>query len=284
MNAMFAYDDSVAERYPMIRAGVVHATGLDNGPSSTELLDEYRAEQRAASERLKATAIADLPSIAARRRAFTRFGAKPTQYRSAAEALLRRLAKHGDIPTISTLVDIGNLVSIRYAMPVAVFDPANIAGSTTVRFATGDELFIDLGSTDRVSPNPGEVIFADDDDMVSARRWCWRLSSPDRMPPQSVDLRTAFWSRPNRRTRIATMPSVGSKSRPGGILAADEPPMTGHLRTRTNSGVSSGFRLADRPGDRDGRRSEVSILGGTSTGRPRFRACARASRRPDGGP
>jgi threonine/homoserine/homoserine lactone efflux protein len=74
-----------------------------------------------------------------------------SQYRNAAEALLRRLAKHGDIPTINTLVDIGNLVSIRYAMPVAVFDQANIAGgSITVRFATGAELFTDLGSTDVV--------------------------------------------------------------------------------------------------------------------------------------
>jgi len=62
---MFAYDAAVAERYPTIRAGVIHATNLANGPSSPELLDEYRAEQRAASERLKATAIADLPSIAA---------------------------------------------------------------------------------------------------------------------------------------------------------------------------------------------------------------------------
>jgi hypothetical protein len=62
---MFAYDDAVAERYPTIRAGVIHATGLANGPSSSMLLDEYRAEQQATSERLKATAIADLPSIAA---------------------------------------------------------------------------------------------------------------------------------------------------------------------------------------------------------------------------
>jgi DNA/RNA-binding domain of Phe-tRNA-synthetase-like protein len=150
---MFAYDDAVAERYPTIRAGVIHATNLANGPSSPELLDEYRAEQRAASERLNATAIADLPSIVAWRRAFARFGAKPTQHRNAAEALLRRLAKHGDIPTINTLVDIGNLVSIRYVMPVAVFDQADIAGgSTTVRFATGSELFTDLGSTDIVYP------------------------------------------------------------------------------------------------------------------------------------
>jgi DNA/RNA-binding domain of Phe-tRNA-synthetase-like protein len=176
--AVFAYDDAIVERYPTIRAGVIHATGLANGPSPPGLLDEYRTEQRAASERLNATAIADLPQVAAWRRAFTRFGAKPTQHRNAAEALLRRLAKHGDIPTINTLVDIGNLVSIRYAMPVAVFDQANIAGgSTTVRFATGAELFTDLGSSASVHPDPGEVVFVDSDNVVSARRWCWRQSA-----------------------------------------------------------------------------------------------------------
>src|SRR5918997_1619059 len=79
---MFAYDDAVAKRYPTIRAGVIHATNLANGPSSPEVLDEYRTEQRAASERLNVTAIADLPSIVAWRHAFARFGAKPTHHRS----------------------------------------------------------------------------------------------------------------------------------------------------------------------------------------------------------
>jgi DNA/RNA-binding domain of Phe-tRNA-synthetase-like protein len=175
--AMFGYDQAVTERYPAIRAGVIEATGLSNGPSPPGLLAQYRAGQQAACARLAATAIADLPSIAAWRRAFTRFGAKPTQYRNAAEALLRRLAKHGDIPTVNTLVDIGNLVSIRYAMPVAVLDQATIAGSVTVRFATGGELFTDLGSADSVSPEPGEVIFVDSDNAVAARRWCWRQSA-----------------------------------------------------------------------------------------------------------
>jgi DNA/RNA-binding domain of Phe-tRNA-synthetase-like protein len=174
---MFAYADAVTERYPTIRAGVIHAAGLANGPSPPELLDDHRAGQQAARERLHATAIAELPSIAAWRRVFSGFGAKPTQYRNAAEALLRRLDKHGDIPTLSTLVDIGNLVSIRYAMPVAVFDLANIADSITVRFATGEESFTDLGSGESVSPDPGEVIFVDRSNVVSARRWCWRQSA-----------------------------------------------------------------------------------------------------------
>jgi DNA/RNA-binding domain of Phe-tRNA-synthetase-like protein len=184
---MFAYDREVTERYPTIRAGVIHATGLANGPSSPELLDEYRAEQRAAAERLNAAAIADLPSIAAWRRVFARFGAEPTRYRNAAEALLRRLAKHGDIPSISTLVDIGNIVSIRYAMPVAVFDRAGIAGVVTVRPATGAEPFTDLGSTDSVSPEPGEIVFVDDDDVVCARRWCWRQSAQSATGPATVE-------------------------------------------------------------------------------------------------
>jgi DNA/RNA-binding domain of Phe-tRNA-synthetase-like protein len=184
---VFAYDDAVAERYPTIRTGVVHATGLGNGPSPPDLLDEYRAEQRAASERLSETAIADLPSIAAWRRAFTRFGARPTQYRNAAEALLRRLDKTGEIPSINTLVDIGNLVSIRYALPVAVFDQAGVVGSTTVRFATGGERFTDIGSSDLTSPDPGEVVFVDADDVVSARRWCWRQSAQSATGPTTVD-------------------------------------------------------------------------------------------------
>jgi DNA/RNA-binding domain of Phe-tRNA-synthetase-like protein len=184
---MFAYHEAVTERYPTIRAGVLRATGLANGPSPSELLDEYRAEQHAASERLNANAIADLPSIAAWRRAFTRFGAKPTQHRNAAEALLRRLAKRGDIPSINTLVDIGNVVSIRYAIPVAVFDLAGIAGSTTVRFATGTERFTDLGSSGSIHPDPGEVIFVDSDNIVSARRWCWRQSAQSATSSATTD-------------------------------------------------------------------------------------------------
>lgn len=55
ISAVFAYDRPVAERYPTIRAGLLRATGLVNGPSPPQLLDDYRAEQRAAAERLATT-------------------------------------------------------------------------------------------------------------------------------------------------------------------------------------------------------------------------------------
>ncbi len=173
----FAYDATLLERFPTIHAGVVQAVGLANGPAPPELLDHYRAEQAVVSQRLGGLSLAEVPSLAAWRRAFSAFGVKPTQYRNAAEALLRRLTKHGDIPSINTLVDIANLVSIRYAMPVAFFDQAAVTGGTTVRFATGDESFTDLGAEAPVNPEPGEVVFVDEAGLVSARRWCWRQSA-----------------------------------------------------------------------------------------------------------
>ena len=184
---MFGYDDEIIERFPTIRAGLIHATELSNGPSTSTLLDEYRMEQVAARSRLAETPIAELPSIAAWRRVFTQFGVKPTQHRNAAESLLRRLDKQGDIPSISTLVDIGNLVAIRYALPVAVLDLAGITGSTTVRFAAGTERFTDLGSDEIAHPEPGEVVFVDEDGVLSARRWCWRQSAQSATKPGTVE-------------------------------------------------------------------------------------------------
>ena len=46
MRAVFAYDGSLTDRYPTIRAGIVHALGLNNGPSPARLLEEYGAEQQ----------------------------------------------------------------------------------------------------------------------------------------------------------------------------------------------------------------------------------------------
>jgi DNA/RNA-binding domain of Phe-tRNA-synthetase-like protein len=186
MTANFNYDSALIERFPTIRAGVVHAAGLTNGLSSASLLEAYSAEQQEVAKRLEETPIAELASISAWRRTFTGFGVKPTQHRVAAEALLRRLSKAGDIPSISTLVDIGNLVSIRYGLPVAVFDQIAVTGSTTVRFADGSEKFTDLGSTDVIHPQPGEVVFVDDANLVSARRWCWRQSAQSATGPNTV--------------------------------------------------------------------------------------------------
>ena len=172
----FTYSPEIIEAFPEVQAGVLVGSGISNQPSTEELKRIFLSEQNAVLEFIGETPLSELPGLAAWRGAFRKFGVNPTKYRSAIEALLRRLTKKGDIPSINSLVDIGNLVSIRYQIPVAVFDVARTNGSILVRFATGDESFMPLFVTEAEHPEPGEVIFMDGNDLVAARRWCWRQS------------------------------------------------------------------------------------------------------------
>jgi DNA/RNA-binding domain of Phe-tRNA-synthetase-like protein len=184
----FRYDREIVERYPSVVGGVLLADGLRGGPSAPALVEVFDDEQRAVLDRLGDTPLSEVPSLAAWRRAFRAFDVDPTAYRSAAEALLRRLTKQRSIPSINTLVDIGNLVSIRYALPVAMFDGRSMTDGLTVRFATGDESFTDLGSGASEHPEPGEVLFIDAAGHVAARRWCWRQSAESASSASTTDV------------------------------------------------------------------------------------------------
>ena len=124
----FRYSNDVISAFPATRGGVIHARGLENTTSPSALDQRYRAEQAQVREAIGDMPLSEIPSLKAWRATFSGFGVKPTQYRSAAEALLRRLTKQGDIPSINPLVDLANMVSIRWRMPVAVFDQATVTG------------------------------------------------------------------------------------------------------------------------------------------------------------
>jgi DNA/RNA-binding domain of Phe-tRNA-synthetase-like protein len=185
---LFRYDSALLERFPTIVGGVVHARGVANGPATPALAAAFQAEQGRTLGRIGEQPLGTIPSLAAWRRAFTAFGVEPTRYRSAAEALLRRLTKHGNVPSVSLLVDLGNLVCLRYRLPVAVFDLARPTGGITVRFAEGTEEFTDLGADVVEHPDPGEVIFVDEADVVHARRWCWRQSAQSATGPDTGEI------------------------------------------------------------------------------------------------
>ena len=170
MSVYFTYFDEVLADYPNITACAIIATGLNNPPTNKELKELYFKQQKETIEEIGDTPLSEIESLAAWRGAFRKFGVNPTKYRSAPEALLRRLTKKGDIPSINTLVDIGNLISIRYRLPTAVFDTSQVKGGIRVHHSTGKEHFTPLFEKEVTHPNEGEVVFSDENDMVVARR------------------------------------------------------------------------------------------------------------------
>ena len=171
-NPHFQHSGDIWRDFPSLAAGVLYADGITAGVSAGDRADRFAA---AAKSRLAARSEGELPEIQAWRRAFSRMGLKPTQYRCASEALLRRFRKDGTLPQLHPLVDVCNAVSLAFAVPVAVFDVAKITGRLEVRYAAGDEDYLTFsGQTEH--PGPREVIFADQARQVHARRWTNRQS------------------------------------------------------------------------------------------------------------
>ena len=188
MNRVFRYHMDVVSEFPNLHAGVILAKGVQNLPSPEPLRASFQGEQKAVLETIGQTPLSEIVSLAAWRAAFRKFGVDPTQYRSAAEALLRRLTKKGDIPYINALADMANMVSIHYALPVAAFDLRRLKLPVTVRFSTESDRYTPLGESYTERPEPGEVIFADETGLVIARRWCYRQSDESAVHEDTKDV------------------------------------------------------------------------------------------------
>lgn len=168
----FQHSGEIWRDFPELVPVILFAEGITPDVSVDSRVAKFSA---VASSRLAEGAESDLPEIRAWRRAFSRMGLKPTQYRCASESLLRRFRKEETLPRLHPLVDLCNAVSLAFAIPVAVFDVSKIAGHLDVRYAAGDEDYLTF-SGQVEHPDPHEVIFADRAGRVHARRWTNRQS------------------------------------------------------------------------------------------------------------
>ena len=178
----FSHSNALWQAFPELVAGVIHADGLHDRADVGAALARHIARAQA---QIDGRTESDLPAIQAWRRAFQRMGLKPTQYRCASEALLRRLRKEGDLPRLHPLVDLCNAVSVAYAIPVAALDLAHVGGDLQVRHATGSEDYLAFGG-EHEHPEPNELTFADDAGRSHARRWTNRQSALSAIQPPTA--------------------------------------------------------------------------------------------------
>lgn len=178
----FRHTDDIWRDFPELSAGALFINGITGGVS---VEDHVRRFQAIANDRLDTGSESDLPEIQAWRRTFARMGLKPTQYRSASEALLRRFRKEGSLPAIHPPIDLCNAASLAFAIPVAVFDLAQVSDRLHVCRASGTESYLTFaGETE--NPEPAEVIFADAEGRAHARRWTNRQSGLSAIRPQTT--------------------------------------------------------------------------------------------------
>ena len=127
-------------------------------------------------DRLEKDGLADHPRISSWREAYRSFGAKPSKFRSSIEAMVRRVLSNNELPTINTLVDIGNVLSLRYLVPTGGHAIDEVEEDIILRPANGEETFVPFGSDQVEHPIPGEIVFVEGNTVLT-RRWSWRQAN-----------------------------------------------------------------------------------------------------------
>ncbi|HSE03743.1 MAG TPA: phenylalanine--tRNA ligase beta subunit-related protein [Methylomirabilota bacterium] len=168
----FGHSAALWQQFPQLVPGVLVVSGVHPEVDVSARLEPWHARAR---ERLARAPESELAEVSAWRRAYAQMGLKPTQYRSAAEALLRRFRREGDLPRLHPLVDLCNAISLAFALPVAVLDLAGVDRHLEVRHAAGGEEHVGFNG-EIEHAEPGEVIFADAASHAHARRWTFRQS------------------------------------------------------------------------------------------------------------
>jgi DNA/RNA-binding domain of Phe-tRNA-synthetase-like protein len=168
----FQHVTAIWQRFPQLVPGVMTVRGIQHHADPGSFIAAWHDQAR---RRLDTQPEGQIPAVTAWRRVYSAMGLKPTQYRSASEALLRRFRKEGDLPRLHPLVDLCNAASLAFALPVAVFDLEKVEEFLEVRPANGTEQYLSF-QEEIEQPEPGEIIFADAAGHAHARRWTFRQS------------------------------------------------------------------------------------------------------------
>ncbi len=115
-----------------IKLALVECTG----PKVTHSQSAFKQLQKCArdyQDRFYGKNIGDIDGVQQARQFFRAIGIDPTRRRPASEALLNRALKDKPLPTINTLVDVGNWCALDFLLPTCVYDSDKINGHISVR-------------------------------------------------------------------------------------------------------------------------------------------------------
>ena len=171
----FTISEEIAESYPYLRMGVIEGACLLNNEVNGELEQMIRKAEDLIRERLTTETINEHPYIKVWRETYRSFGVKPKDYRPTCEALIRRVLKEEQVPTINMIVNCYLLAELEFFLPCGGYDIDKLDGTLCIRYSEGKEEFIPIGAKQVEFTEPGEVVYSDDSKILT-RMWNYRDS------------------------------------------------------------------------------------------------------------
>jgi len=147
-----------------VKTGIVRDVYV-SPPSPT--IEERKLEAIARWAKLTEMLLESHPLITVYRELQKQLGGDP-QMLPAVESLLVRGILKRRFPTVNSVVDVANLVSIKHLVPIGLFDLDKINGNLELTLAVSGDQFIPIGKDKPVKLLPGTPILKDADGIFSA--------------------------------------------------------------------------------------------------------------------
>jgi len=123
-------DSEVGSR---IRLGIVWADPVVTAVSAPALDAEMQQLAGSLREKFAGRSPSEIAPLAWARELYKAFGIDPTRTRPSSEALLRRVLKDKPLPRILNAVDLCNLCSLHFLLPLGLYDGAKIRPPVRLR-------------------------------------------------------------------------------------------------------------------------------------------------------
>jgi DNA/RNA-binding domain of Phe-tRNA-synthetase-like protein len=177
----------VFELNPDLCFGIIVARGLRNKETSAEETKRLRNAEQRARETINEEELKKLPIIQGYRQVMEKAGINPNKFQNSMEAMMKRVLKGGQLPTINSLVDLCNAISIENQVSLGGHALKDIQDDLSVGFTKGNEKFLPFGAEEYESVEAGELVFTSGD-VVQTRKWVWRQSELGKMTLDTKDV------------------------------------------------------------------------------------------------
>ena len=169
----FKVDRRILETGSGVYMGVVIAEGLDNKTPNERIRRLLKEQVEKAAEEFRNKEVREDGSILLYRAAMEKLGIHSSKYPSSIESILARVAKKGEFPEISPVVDLGNYISLKYKIPVGVHDMDSLKEDLWIRLASEEDCKQEENHLNGDRLKPGEPVYVSGHS-VRTRRYIWR--------------------------------------------------------------------------------------------------------------
>ena len=190
-------DEQLKSRIPGVTFGMITINGVtvrerdDRLWKQIEMLCQHRAREFSL-DRLSRNG-----QIVVVRGLQKSFGFDPARYRPSSESLLRRVLKGQGLYQINTAVDVNNLCSLEFLLPMCSYDLRHVKGQVRVRIGEPGEEYPGIGR--QVFQAENKVIIADDSSIMGST-----VSDSERtkVSTETTDILLAIYGPANMDPRI----------------------------------------------------------------------------------